>query len=337
MLYLTTRNDKDAYTAYRTLASDCGPDGGLFLPFQMPKLDADQIAQLKEKSYGQTVADILNLFFAARLDAWDVDVCIGKFFAKLVPMSHRIHIAEVWHNPDSDFARMVRNLSSRIRGTGDTNNAPTNWAWISIRIATLFGLYGELCRINMISVGQCVDIAMPSGDFAAPMAAWYARQMGLPIGNIICSCDENDAAWELLKNGELTVNPSMGQPYDLERLIHATLGQEETLRYLECFKEGKTYALSTAQGQMLRQGMYPAVISWSRRESIISALYRSSAYIVDPGSAMAYGGLQDYRATEGESRPALILTERSPALSAETVSKAMGITEETLKARLNLT
>ena len=99
---------------------------------------------------------------------------------------------------------------------------------------------------------------------------------------------------------------------------------------------GKTYALSTAQGQMLRLGMYPAVISWSRRESIISALYRSSAYIVDPGSAMAYGGLQDYRATEGESRPALILTERSPALSAETVSKAMGITEETLKARLNL-
>lgn len=336
MLYITTRGNKDAYTAYRTLGSDCAPDDGLFLPFQLPKLTPEQISALKDKSYGQIVAEILNLFFSARLDAWDVEVCIGKYSAKLVPMSHRIYVAEVWHNPDADFARIVRNLSSRIRGNMDNNEAPTNWAWISIRIATLFGLYGRLSKMHFIEDGQNVDIALPSGDFAAPMAALYARQMGLPIGNIICSCDENDAAWELLRHGELTVNPSMRQPTDLERLIHATLGQEETLRYLEHIRKGMTYSLEPEQAEALRSGMYPAVISWSRRESIIHGLYRSSAYIVDPGSAMAYGGLQDFRASAGGTAPALILTERSPICSADTVAKAMGISVETLKARLNL-
>ena len=51
---------------------------------------------------------------------------------------------------------------------------------------------------------------------------------------------------------------------------------------------------------------------------------------------MAFGGLQDYRALAGETRPALIITERSPICSADTVSSAMGITVEMLRQRLNL-
>ena len=39
MLYITTRNNYDAFTAYRTLGEGRGPDGGLFVPFQMPHFD----------------------------------------------------------------------------------------------------------------------------------------------------------------------------------------------------------------------------------------------------------------------------------------------------------
>lgn len=336
MLYITTRNNHDAFTAYRTLGQGRGPDGGLFVPFRMPRLDENYIQAIREKSFSQNVADILNLFFNARLDALDVEFCIGRYPSKLVAMSHKVVLAETWHNPDSDFARIVRNLSSRIRANEDTTGHPTNWAWITVRIATFVGLLGELYRTKLIDMSQPIDIALPSGDFAGPMAAWYARQMGLPIGNIICSCDENDAAWELLHNGELCLTPGMTLPSDLERLIAANLGLKEACRFAQCMEKRISFVPEENGVDQLRQGMFAAVISWSRRESIISNVYKTSTYILDPGSAMAFGGLQDYRAIVGESRPALIITERSPACSADTVAAAMGITVEDLKDRIRM-
>ena len=203
MLYVTTRNKNDAHTAHKTLTSDRGADGGFFVPFQMPVLSEDEIDALKDKTFGQCVADILNLFFSARLDGWDVDFAIGRYPIKLVPMSHRIVVAETWNNPDWDFARMVRNLSSRIRGAEDKQGVPSNWAWIAIRVATLFGLFGELFRQGMFDSGKAIDVAVPTGDFSAPIAVWYAKEMGLPIGNIICGCklwDMGFASSWLIKN-----------------------------------------------------------------------------------------------------------------------------------------
>ncbi len=336
MLYVTTRNEHDAFTAYRTLGQGRGPDRGLFVPFQMPRCSEADIAALKEKSFGQCVADVLNLFFNARLDAWDVDFCIGRYPARTVALTHKALLGEGWHNPDFDFARMVRNLSSRIRGTEDTTGFSTNWAWITVRIAALFGFFGELYRLNAAQPGQIIDVALPSGDFAAPMAAWYARQMGLPIGNIICSCDENDATWELLKNGNICPTPGMNIPSDLERLISAVCGPQEAKRFSNCMEHSSIYIPPAEALPRLRQGFVPAVISWDRRSNIITNVYRTSTYILDPGSAMAYGGLQDYRSSTGTSRCALILTERSPICSADTVAKALDITVQELKERLNL-
>ena len=53
MLYVTTRNKNDAYTAHKTLTTDRGVNGGFFVPFQLPVLTGEEIAALKEKSFGQ--------------------------------------------------------------------------------------------------------------------------------------------------------------------------------------------------------------------------------------------------------------------------------------------
>lgn len=336
MLYITTRDHSDAYTAHRVLVDNRAADGGMFLPMQMPVLSKEQISDLQNKTFGQNVADILNLFYKSRLDGWDVDFCIGRYASKLTAMSHRIYVAEVWHNPDHDFARMVRNLTGRLRGNKDITDAPTNWAWISIRIAVLFGLFGELYKLHVANPETPIDVALPSGDFAGPMSVWYARQMGLPVANIICACDENDAAWDLLKNGQISMTSGMTIPTDLERLIYSVLGLNESKRFAQLMDRRRSYSVSEENASVLRQGMYPAVISWKRRSEIIRGVYSASTYILDPGSAMAFGGLQDYRALAGETRPALILTERGPICSADTVSAAMGISVEILRQRLNL-
>ena len=334
MLYVTTRNKTDAYTSYHALCNDSGPNGGMYVPYQLPRLSEEQIGSLKDKSFGQCVADILNLFFSARLEALDVDFCVGKCPAKLVPMSHKIVVAETWHNPDWDFASTVRNLTARMRGADGSSGAPSNWAWIAIRIAMLFGLFGEISRSLHLASDEKLDVAVATGDFTAPMAVWYAQQMGLPVGTIICGCGENGSVWDLLHHGELHTDADV--PVGLEQLIFGTLGWEHTRDYCEvCLRRG-VYTVGEETLEKLRSGMFAAVVSRKRMESVIHSVYRTNTYMLGPDAALAYGGLQDYRASTGETRPSLILAERSAVCAAETVANALGITTGELKDRMGL-
>lgn len=344
MLYITTRSKHDAYTAHRTMNQDCGSDGGLFIPMRMPVLNKEELSALADKSFGQNVADILNLFFSTKLTGWDVDVSIGRYPTKLHSMNHRMLVVELWHNIDGNFDRVVNSLAAKIHPDGEFIGKPTNWVALAIRIAVLFGLFGELLRNEQVRFDRSVDVAVTAGSFSAPMAVWYARYMGLPIGTIVCGCNENGAPWDLLHRGEVdtdalavkttTPESDFALPPDLERLICATLGQEESMRYWWSCTEGAVYAPPEAKFDELRKGMFAAVVSRARVETIIPSVYRTNQYILDTYAALAYGALSDYRARTGASGMALLLTEKSPMCNAGAVADAMHITPQELKKRL---
>ena len=345
MLYVTTRNKNDAHTAHKTLVLD-KTENGLFIPYQLPALSPEDIAAFADRSFGQNVAEVLNMFFSARLDGWDVDFSIGRYPVKLIPMNRKIVVAEAWHNPDSDFARIVRNLSGRLAGHDENACVPSNWAWIAIRIAVLFGIYGVALRQGLAAQGALIDIALPACDFSGPMAVWYAREMGLPVGNIICSCNENSALWELLHHGSMrtdlvaqstnTPECDVGVPAGIERLISTVLGTDEAVRFRDTCAQGLVYAPGDDKIEALRNGLYIAVVGQMRMESVIYNVYRTNTYLLDPYSALAYGGLQDHRSAAGEGRTTLLISERSPICSAATVAKAMGINVRDLKDRLGI-
>ena len=67
MLYVTTRNNRDAYTAQRVLRENRGPDGGLYVPFREPVFSREEIDALKGKSFHQCVAEVLNRLFNTKL------------------------------------------------------------------------------------------------------------------------------------------------------------------------------------------------------------------------------------------------------------------------------
>ena len=66
MLYVTTRNNRDPFTAYRAMREGRGPDGGFFLPFRHPMFSSEEINALAEKTFGQCVAEVLNRLFNMR-------------------------------------------------------------------------------------------------------------------------------------------------------------------------------------------------------------------------------------------------------------------------------
>lgn len=337
MLYVSTRNRTDSFTAYRALQEERAPDGGLFVPHRLPVL-ADEMQGMMRESFGENVAKILNHFFSAGLTGWDVDFIIGRHPLRFVMMNHRLAVAELWRNHASDYAFFEASLYQKL--SGSALKKPTDWAKIAIRIAVLFGVFSELFRQGI----ESADIAVPTGDFSVPMAAWYARKMGLPVGRIICGCNENGAAWDLIHRGEFSTGASAvkteypeldhSPPVSIERLIFSVLGLKEAQRYVSVCDRRGAYQLNDEDLSALSDSLTAAVVSSVRTQSVIKSIYRTSGYIMDGYTAVAYGSLQDYRSRTGESRVTVLLSDKSPLHSVGQLSKILELSGDEIKKLL---
>lgn len=330
MLYVTTRSSRDAYTPFRALWEGRGPDGGYYVPGQLPVIAPEEILRLGEKPFGQCVTEIFNLFFGTHLNAWDMDFSVGKHPIRLRSLNHRIIIGETWHNLSHSFSGMVQKISSAAMEPEDRESVPGAWAWITLRIGVFFGLYGELLRQGSIATGQALDVALPCGDFSIPISAWYAKAMGLPIGNIICGSRENSALWQLMHQGELETKEE-DLPAYLEQLIFSGLGSGEACRYLEICRKGGTYVLKAADLQQMRSGLFAAVVGEDRVASVIRGVSRTQNYVLTPELALSYAGLRDFRARTSEIRVTLMLMERSQQEDIEAIAEVLKLSPSALK------
>ena len=326
MLYLTTRDRFDTYTAFHAIKQDTAPNGGLFVPFKMPEIDMNELADL---TFGDCVATILNQLFSMRLTGKEIEFSIGRNPIRLKAAHQRTVIAELFRNLDGSYEKMERRLASKICSSFNTEEQRSSWVCIAVRIAVLFGVISEMRRQEMVD--DVLDVALPSGDFKLPMAAVYAREMGLPIGNIICVCGQDSGVWDLLRHGEMRTSVPETASAEIERLICATLGIEQSLNYHNACKKGSIFAIEKEELSKLGSGIFCAVVSDDRIGNAISSVYRTSSCILERGSAIGYSGLMDYRAKTGESRTALLLADCNPVDQAGFVAGAMNITDAELR------
>lgn len=309
MLYISTRDRTDSFTAHRVLTENDASDGGMFVPMQMPAFRKEDILALKDKSFGDTVARILNLFFDKKISGWDIEFSVGRSPFQLFDMSHRIVVAQLWHNHGADYRYLESSIYEKLCGSAAFCKDVPQWPRIAIRIAVVFGVFTELSRRGC----SCFDIAVPAGDFLLPIAIWYAGNMGLPVGMIICGCNDDSGVWDLIHRGELSTGSlEVAGLHGVERLLFDAFGREEVRRYLDVCQRRGTYKLKEDHLQMLNNRLYAVVASNQRVGSVIKSVYRTNRYALDSDTAVSYGALQDYRARTGESRLTLILADKSP-------------------------
>lgn len=310
MLYVSTRAHVDSYTAYRALHEDRTPDGGFFIPHRVPVFSAAEITEMTKKTFSERIAQILNVFFPVAFTGWDVDFAIGRHPYVLTAMSHKVYVAELWHNLQTSFQYLEKSLYVKLCDQRNQIEQPTTWARIAIRIAVLFSLCCELRSTGI----RIVDIAGTTGDYSFLIAMWYVAKMGMPMGKFICTSDENSGVWEFFHNGELHPNKreeTIGLSL-IEILLYELFGQEKTFSYIESVEKGTSFTLNEEELLTLNNFVVSVVVSRSRCKDLINSIYRTHHYSAEPYLAMAYGGLQNYRSRSGESRTALILSEFCP-------------------------
>ena len=81
-----------------------------------------------------------------------------------------------------------------------------------------------------------MNVVVPTGNFGNILAAFYAKNMGLPIGKLLCASNENKVLYDFFQTGVydrnrdfvLTTSPSMDIliSSNLERLIYRIAGND---------------------------------------------------------------------------------------------------------------
>lgn len=302
MLYVSTRNPADTYTAYRALHEDAAPDGGQYVPFHLPTFTREELTAFRGQPFSATMAQILNLFFGCNLSSWDVESVIGKAPVKLEPVGQRLIFAELWHNPEGDCKHIFNCLYKLMT---QLDNASVGWALVAIKIALLFAVCSSADQpLNNF------DIAVNADDFSDITAVCYCEEMGLPVNLLICACNENSFVWDLINKGEFS--SAIYAPQYFECFLYKYFDARQVQMYLQAHQSKSVYSIDEACQQLLSDGLFAAVVSDSRADTVIASMRSSNQYLLDTCSALAYGALQDYRACMGVSNNTLILSNQRP-------------------------
>lgn len=304
MLYVSTRNTTDTFTAHHALHEAFAPDGGIYVPFHLPEFSSADLLRMRENSCCNTIAELLNLFFGTHLTGWDVECVIGRSPFKIESVGQRLIISEVWRNPDSSAKYLLDRLYQLSCGDTYIGMQPTGWALIAIQISLLFGIYSTMD----ISLVEKLDIALPAGDFSEITAIVYSKAMGLPIGLTICACSESSAVWDFICRGELSTN--VNPPVYFEAFIFKMLGAEAVAGYLNACANKRVFFIDETRQATISSAMAASVVSTQRIDSVITGMYQSNKYNMDHNSALSYSALQDYRARSGVNKTTLILAKK---------------------------
>ena len=194
--------------------------------------------------------------------------------------------------------------------------------------------YLELLKEGRIAEGAAINVCVPTGNFGNILAAYFAKQMGLPIQKLICASNDNKVLFDFFETGIydknrdfiLTTSPSMDilVSSNLERLLYLSAGCDaaKTRELMEALKTGGRYAVTEAMRKAISDfvGGYAIQTEVAAR---IKALYEKTGYVIDTHTAVASKVYEDYRKQSGDVTPTVIASTASPFKFSRAVMEAI--------------
>ena len=183
--------------------------------------------------------------------------------------------------------------------------------------------YSRLLKKGSIQSGEKINVAVPTGNFGNILAAFYAKQMGLPINKLICASNENKVLYDFFRSGiydrnrefVLTSSPSMDIliSSNLERLIYLIAGEDadKNRELMESLSGNGAYTITEDMRARLGD-FYGNFASEEETAGTIRSLYEKEGYVIDPHTAVAACVYEKYREKTGDNTPSVIVSTASP-------------------------
>ena len=199
--------------------------------------------------------------------------------------------------------------------------------------------YAKLAERGAIKTGDPINVVVPTGNFGNILAAYYAKQMGVPIDKLICASNKNKVLTDFINTGVynidrefyLTNSPSMDIliSSNLERLLYHLAGNDgdKVKELMDALDSKKSYAID----ERIKSGMkdfYGGFCDVEETNAAIGRMFSENGYLMDTHTAVAYKVYEDYKKETGDTKPTLIASTASAYKFAESVCEAIGLPKQ---------
>ena len=194
--------------------------------------------------------------------------------------------------------------------------------------------YAKLLQNEEIAEDEEINVVVPTGNFGNILAAYYAKNMGIPIAKLICASNENKVLYDFFQTGTydrnrefvLTTSPSMDIliSSNLERLIYKISG-EDARKDTDLMTELKTKGSYAITGEM-KANLADFAAGYATEEQVaktIHDVYEDTGYVMDTHTAVAATVYKAYREDSKDDRKTVIASTASPYKFAGSVKSAI--------------
>ena len=194
--------------------------------------------------------------------------------------------------------------------------------------------YAKLLQNEEIAEDEEINVVVPTGNFGNILAAYYAKNMGIPIAKLICASNENKVLYDFFQTGTydrnrefvLTTSPSMDIliSSNLERLIYKISG-EDARKDTDLMTELKTKGSYAITGEM-KANLADFAAGYATEEQVaktIHDVYEDTGYVMDTHTAVAATVYKAYREDSKDDRKTVIASTASPYKFAGSVMSAI--------------
>ncbi len=205
-----------------------------------------------------------------------------------------------------------------------------NFGRLAPQICYYFSAYCDLVTSDQIKPGDKVNFTVPTGNFGNILAGYYAKQMGLPVGTLVCASNTNNVLTDFFARGTYdskrpfykTMSPSMDilVSSNLERLVFELSGRDAALtkeRMASLAATGR-YSVRAEELQKMRAEFFAAYASENDTVDCIYEFFEEYGYPMDTHTGVAMHVAQRYEEqlkkedSKAELPPMVVVSTASP-------------------------
>lgn len=229
---------------------------------------------------------------------------------------------------DKDFTQLLAEKNLLLSSANSINIGR-----LIPQIIYYFYSYLTLLRQNKIKEDEKINIVVPTGNFGNILAAYYSKEMGLPVNKLICASNENKVLTDFINTGEydrrrdlhLTSSPSMDilVSSNLERLLfHLSDGDSKLIEdKMDQLSQEGYYSISNFN----MEDFYGDYSTEVETKETIKKVFNRDDYLMDTHTAVAYNVYEKYMAKTNDKTKTIIVSTASPFKFGEAVANAIDL------------
>ena len=209
-----------------------------------------------------------------------------------------------------------------------------NWGRLVPQIVYYVSAYCDMYKAGHISLGEKIDVCVPTGNFGNIFACYIAREMGLPIGKLVCASNKNNILTDFIRGGVYDKNrqffPTMSPSMDilissnLERLLYLLFGSDRCLELMSALSSCGRYAITEEELKRLQESFSAYYTDEAQCAECIKRTFENENRLIDTHTAVALSAAERYMNDEKAISGMLVVSTASAYKFASDVLASLG-------------